>query len=502
MGTDERCISSLTDFALWLLVVFVAIGSLTPFGPLISAEETLSRLTAALKPSLVDLSLAEIGQRLLAFLPAGILARWRLLDNNRRKSFGIACFWTFLFVAVIEVGQVFVPSRHPRLTDLLIGFAAVTAGAWMGKALQPWREAVGEVYRRRWRVVIIALLLVWEAALLSVSVIAHRGVQLEGWHRGYPLLVANELTRDRPWRGTISHLVIYSQELGPAKVAQLERSPVPASDWTLRRALGAVAAYRFAEPDMHVFRQQIPEGPQIPLLSPEGSLSNLRLADAGVEFLEPTVIRSPDSAAELSEVCESAGAFSVEVAVEIKDLSQRGPARIVSVSQNPSERNFTLGQEGRNIDFRVRTPRMGDNGSRVPCRTRSGPLYASTHRIVATFGRGSLSIYQNGQLVRRPLRLYFLPSLLFRADWLGTSVAAALILFLPLGYLGGLLIRNDRDPGALLLMIAATTLPPVVLSWGLTAAYDRDQDHVFLVVAILACALGALKARGRGSESA
>jgi hypothetical protein len=502
MSTDKRRIPSLTGFVLWLLVVFVAIGSLTPFGPFTSAEETLSRLAAALKPSLADLSLAEIGQRLLAFLPAGMLARWHLLDNSRRKSFGAACLWTFLFVTVIEVGQVFVPSRHPRLTDLLIGFTAVSAGAWAGKALQPWREAVGEVYRRRWWVIIMALLLAWEAAVLTVSVIAHRDVELEGWHRGYPLLVANELTCDRPWWGTISHLVIYAEELGPSDVAQLERRPAPANDWNLCRTLGAVAAYRFTEAERPVFRQQIPEGPPFPLLSPEGSLTSLRLVDAGVEFLGPTLIRSPDSAAELSELCELAGAFSVEVVVEIKDLSQRGPARIISVSRNPSERNFTLGQEGPNIDFRVRTPRMGDNGSRVLCRTRSGPLYAGAHRIVATFGRGSLSIYQNGQLVRRPLRLYFLPSLLFRADWLGSSVAAALILFLPLGYLGGLLIRTDRGPGALLLMIAATSLPPIVLSWGLTAAYDRDQDHVFLVMAILACALGALKTRGRGLETA
>jgi hypothetical protein len=446
--------------------------------------------------------LAEIGQRLLAFFPAGILARWYLLDNSRRKSFGAACFWTFLFVAVVEVGQVFVPSRHARLTDLLIGFAAVGAGAWTGKASQAWREAVGEVYRRRWRVVIMALLLAWEAAVLTASVIAHRGVELEGWHRGYPLLVANERTRDRPWRGTISYLVIYAEELRPSEVAQLQRGPVLASDRNLRRALGAMAAYRFSEAHRHVFRQQIPEGPRIPLLVPEGSLSNLRLVDASVEFLEPTLIRSPDSASEFSDSCESAGAFSVEVAVEITDLNQRGPARIVSISQNPSERNFTLGQEGPNIDFRVRTPRMGDNGARVPCRTRSRPLYAGMHRIVTTFGRGSLSIYLNGQLVRRPLHLHFVPSLLFQADWLGSGVAAALILFFPLGYLGGLLIRHRRGPAALLLMIAATTLPPVALSWGLTAAYDREQEPVFLVAAVLACTLGALKVRGRGSDSA
>jgi outer membrane protein assembly factor BamB len=51
-----------------------------------------------------------------------------------------------------------------------------------------------------------------------------------------------------------------------------------------------------------------------------------------------------------------------EVAFTTDDARQTGPARILTFSSDPYHRNFTLGQEGDRVVFRLRTPETGENG--------------------------------------------------------------------------------------------------------------------------------------------
>jgi hypothetical protein len=57
-------------------------------------------------------------------------------------------------------------------------------------------------------------------------------------------------------------------------------------------------------------------------------------------------------------------AFSLRVSSIASDIRQTGPARIVSNSPNISVRNFTFGQQGSNLVFRLRTAATGLNGAR------------------------------------------------------------------------------------------------------------------------------------------
>jgi hypothetical protein len=56
--------------------------------------------------------------------------------------------------------------------------------------------------------------------------------------------------------------------------------------------------------------------------------------------------------------------FTLSVSVATADTSQRGPARLVSISRDPYRRNLTLGQSGQDLVIRVRTPFTGSNGDR------------------------------------------------------------------------------------------------------------------------------------------
>ena len=93
--------------------------------------------------------------------------------------------------------------------------------------------------------------------------------------------------------------------------------------------------------------------------------------------------------------------FTVVTRVATDNIIQDGPARIVSFSTDPFNRNFDLGQEGRQLFFRVRTPVSGANGNRY--RTETPPILQAGKEtlIVASYDGAVARIYLDGQLCGR-----------------------------------------------------------------------------------------------------
>lgn len=55
--------------------------------------------------------------------------------------------------------------------------------------------------------------------------------------------------------------------------------------------------------------------------------------------------------------------LTIEIVLRTANVDQSGPARIFSFSKDPSRRNFTLGQQGSNLIFRLRTTNNNLNGT-------------------------------------------------------------------------------------------------------------------------------------------
>ena len=91
--------------------------------------------------------------------------------------------------------------------------------------------------------------------------------------------------------------------------------------------------------------------------------------------------------------------FSVEAWVIPENLTQTGPARIVSYSIDTGRRNFTLGQRVEQYISRVQTLETGPNGSNPELRTENMVTTELTH-LVMTYDNlaGGRKIYVNGQL--------------------------------------------------------------------------------------------------------
>jgi hypothetical protein len=186
------------------------------------------------------------------------------------------------------------------------------------------------------------------------------------WDPSYKLAAGDELGGDRPWYGEIFEIAVFDTTIDSGLVGRLAE-----------QGRGSIAANRAMFTRAPVFQQTTP----LDLKSQRGQ----PLLDEGdtQRFFDSLV---------------GAGKFTVLVWCRPANVDQTGPARILTYSRNAVRRNFTLGQEGRSIAFRVRTLVAGLNGNRVD--VRSPPLLrANEDVLVAASYDGQVSrVVVNGGL--------------------------------------------------------------------------------------------------------
>ncbi len=125
----------------------------------------------------------------------------------------------------------------------------------------------------------------------------------------------------------------------------------------------------------------------------------VRRSQGGLEIVAPVKIRTARPPKRMIEAIRRSGALTIEAWVKPADARQRGPARIVTLSRNGNERNFTLGQEGNRFDVRLRTAKTSGNG--IPSiATPSGSLKPKLTHVVYTRARsGKARIFLDGRKV-------------------------------------------------------------------------------------------------------
>ena len=120
----------------------------------------------------------------------------------------------------------------------------------------------------------------------------------------------------------------------------------------------------------------------------------------GLQLLSPTILKSVTPPTKLVEACRESGEITLEAWVTPNNYTQSGPARIMSFSQDPYSRNFTLGQEQNAYEARLRTTRSDYNG-RPGLLAPGGTLTLTKTHIVFTRKRdGQAAVYINGTLER------------------------------------------------------------------------------------------------------
>jgi hypothetical protein len=102
-------------------------------------------------------------------------------------------------------------------------------------------------------------------------------------------------------------------------------------------------------------------------------------------------------AAWLTETLVDAGALSMEFVGSPRDTEQNGPARMVSLSVDPYNRNLTLGQEADRYVLRLRTTDTDANGT-PNIETPPGTVRPELQHVMATYDGGVARVYVDGEL--------------------------------------------------------------------------------------------------------
>jgi hypothetical protein len=122
----------------------------------------------------------------------------------------------------------------------------------------------------------------------------------------------------------------------------------------------------------------------------------------GLVLHSSTVVASAGAATKVIEGARASNGLTIEAWVKPWDTSQDGPARILTLSQDPYSRNFTLGQglwgsqPSDLYDVRLRTTTTSDNGS-PSLSTPAGLLTTELTHVVYTRGASGVArIYMGG----------------------------------------------------------------------------------------------------------
>jgi hypothetical protein len=284
-------------------------------------------------------------QNLLLFAPLGAAL-------CRRPWWQIAISAVALS-ATVEFFQIWQFERFPSPYDVIANVSGAVCAAYMAKGsrLSANRPAVD--FNRCF----IAVAVVLGVAIILVWQLPAQSAAIANWDADYPIILGNENTGDRPWRGTIHTLAIVDRALGGDEVRALYRHD------NLEQQGGILYLSR----------------------------STLNL-DGRNELQLPRLLSR-----RLAEAVHRVGVFSVVARIVVTDLDQQGPARIVSFSKDTQSRNFDLGQLGAAVTFRVRTAVSGMNGERVRAQTESVLKSGEETLIVATYDGRVQRIYVNGE---------------------------------------------------------------------------------------------------------
>jgi len=118
----------------------------------------------------------------------------------------------------------------------------------------------------------------------------------------------------------------------------------------------------------------------------------------GIEFTDGKAQGSTTASKKLHDMIQQTGEYSIEAWVVPANVTQDGPARIISYSNGTQARNFTLGQTLYNYDFLHRSSTTNGNGqAALSTADADEDLQATQQHVVVTFDPANgRRIYVNG----------------------------------------------------------------------------------------------------------
>lgn len=352
--------------SLILYLAFLAIFTLSPFAfSCAHFRQFLDMDPGARLHHVFVAKFYDIAANLLLFVPFGYWLRIRCQRDkpDRFGPFRIPLFAGFVVSLMIELAQLFLP-RSTSVVDLACNTCGTLLGFTLAGVLSRliWRLRYGTPRFFR-----IAGTAAFALFVLVVFLLPVRSSNFSNWNPEYPVAFYNEPSGDRPWEGEIRSCLIFDRALTPARMDSVFRSRSP----DLEKASGATFG--------------------VSLSAPETADS----APAISQSLGPVVARPLMRTSEMTLLLR----------LRSRSIGQTGPARIATQSLDPDRRNWTLGQSGHSLVFRVRTPLSGRNGSRFQLFAPGCLTDTLWHDVAVAYDRGLFRLYVDGKETIHTLNL-------------------------------------------------------------------------------------------------
>lgn len=122
----------------------------------------------------------------------------------------------------------------------------------------------------------------------------------------------------------------------------------------------------------------------------------VRNTSQGLQLLPGGRLKATEGFGPLVLALKQANQLTLETWIRPDSLELIGPARIVTLSQDSSNRNLTLGQQGDTFEVRLRTTKTGNNGLPPLVSAKGSVKKQLTHVAFTRSSTGQTIIYVNG----------------------------------------------------------------------------------------------------------
>jgi len=123
------------------------------------------------------------------------------------------------------------------------------------------------------------------------------------------------------------------------------------------------------------------------------------IAGGGLTINKPGLFASAGPATKIIEACKKTNEITIQAWVTPANDTNQGPARIVTLSANPSNRNFTVGQDTTGYQIRLRTTTTGNNGVNPALAIPNAVVPNKMVKLVYTFAAEEAKFYIDGKEV-------------------------------------------------------------------------------------------------------
>jgi glycopeptide antibiotics resistance protein len=496
----ELRVRHLANFLIVVSVLVVLGTTLYPFD--FTTEDMAERWSPFIAPKFEGLSSAkdDIVTNVVLFLPIGV-SLGILLVRRRMKFFAgfvLATIGGALLSLTVELLQLFLPFRYASFLDV----ASNATGAAIGYVF--YVLTARPVYRLLTRAVesgnagnasgwLVAGYCAYLLGVLLITVPLQRSSLTNEFNKfSYPLVVGNEPTGDRPWIGRVHDLIITRHGLSPEGVANyLAHRPLTGDD-----ARMMVAHYVFEGKAPYYDRTRLNAPLEWHGIPPESTETE------GAVINDRRWLQTAKPAYEISSWIMETNRFTICFSAANNPKSFPEKARIISVSANPYQRNFSIVQLGNDLGIRYRSMTTGFNGTNPQFVVPDVFADSALHRIVVSLHAKHLHVYVDS--IQRHYDVELGPgfALLNRSFPMRGALDMSspmrnfhnylfqAIAFMPLGYLLGLLLTQQRTHLALRLCITALgiVLPPFLVEYELHMMIGGDiaRANVDFSIALIA----------------